>query len=267
MWLRRDEETERVHVNAAEKWSDALAGWRIPVEILAQAPESPWGFPPSLFGGRDAPAGALHRIAQGGLGDGRTVLDVGCGGGAASIPLAPPARHLIGVDSSPEMLASFAAGAEAAGVTHREVPGEWPAAAFGVPPAEVVVCRNVVYNVADIAPFVTALSAHAIHAVVVELTEFHPSVALAPLWQQFWNLPRPDGPSAALFIDVIADLGYEAVAESEARPVNKATSRAGYVAFVRRRLCLPASRDPEIAAGLADAATMTTSVVVAWEPR
>ena len=81
-----------------------------------------------------------------------------------------------------------------------------------------------VYNVADIAPFVTALSVHAINRVVVELTLVHPSVALAPLWQHFWNLPRPDGPSSELFLDVVADLGYEAVTESEARPVNKATS-------------------------------------------
>ncbi len=77
-----------------------------------------------------------------------------------------------------------------------------------------------------------------------------PSVVLAPLWQHFWNLPRPDGPSAALFLDFVADLGYEAVTESETRPVNRPTTGVDYVAFVRRRLCLPESRDPEIAAAL-----------------
>jgi SAM-dependent methyltransferase len=254
-------------VNAVGRWSSSLAEWTIPDEILAQAPESPWGFPPSLFGAGDAPADVLHRLARSGLGDGDRVLDIGCGGGAASIPLAPPARHLIGVDSSRSMLEAFAAGAEAAGVAHGQVLGEWPTVAAEVPAADVVVCRNVAYNVIDIAPFVTALSTHAINRVVVELTQLHPSVALAPLWQHFWNLPRPDGPSAELFLGVVAGLGYDAVAESEERLVYKTTIGADYVAFVRRRLCLPESRDPEIADALADAPTTTASVVVAWEPR
>jgi SAM-dependent methyltransferase len=254
-------------VNAAQRWSAALGGWSIPDEILALAPESPWGFPPSLFGARDAPAGALHRLARAGLDDGQRVLDVGCGGGAASIPLVPPACCLIGVDSSPEMLIAFATGAEAAGVAHTEVIGEWPAVAFEVPEADVAVCRNVVYNVADIAPFVATLSTHAINRVVVELTPFHPSVALAPLWQHFWNLPRPNGPSAELFLDVVADLGYDATVESETRPLSKVTTGADYVAFVRRRLCLPESCDPEVATALASANTTTTAVVVAWETR
>ena len=253
-------------MNAAGRWSAALAGWRIPDDILARAPESPWGFPPSLFGAHGAPGGALHRLARSGLGNGQTVLDVGCGGGAASIPLAPPARHLIGVDSSPEMLEAFAAAAEAAGVGHREVLGEWPAVACEAPLADVVVCRNVVYNVADITLFITALSTHASNGVVVELTQLHPSVALAPLWQHFWNLPRPDGPSAEMFLEIVAGLGYDAVAQSEERPVNKTATGADYVAFVRRRLCLPEWRDPEIAAALADAAPTTASVVVAWSP-
>ncbi len=209
----------------------------------------------------------MHRLARSALGDAKTVLDVGCGVGAASIPLAPTARHLTGVDSSPSMLEAFAAGAEAAGVGHRQVLGEWPAVAAEVPAADVVVCRNVVYNVADITPFLIELSTHAVNRVVVELTQLHPSVALAPLWQHFWNLPRPDGPSAELFLEIVADLGYAGVTESVERPVNKATTGTDYVAFVRRRLCLPESRDPEIAAAVTDAATTTTSVVVAWEPR
>jgi hypothetical protein len=165
------------------------------------------------------------------------------------------------------MLASFAAGAEAAGVGHTEILGEWPAVAFGVSSAEVVVCRNVVYNVADIVPFITALSTHAANRVVVELTLLHPSVALAPLWQHFWNLPRPNGPDAELFREVVTDLGYEATVETEARPVNKAANAADHVPFIRRRLCLPESCDPEVAAVLAGEDTTTTAVVVAWEPR
>jgi SAM-dependent methyltransferase len=249
--------------SAAQRWTTALAGWDIPDEILAQAPESPWGFPPSLFGAHSTAPGALHRLARVGLGDGGSVLDVGCGGGAASIPLAPPARHLIGVDRSSAMLESFAAAAATAGATHRQIVGDWPAVAPEVPVVDLVVCRNVVYNVADIAPFVTALSDHAAHRVVVELTDRHPSVALAPLWQRFWGLPRPDGPSAALFADVVADLGHTVEVQSETRPVNK--EAADYVTFVRRRLCLPSTCDAQLADAQAATTTTTTAVVLAWD--
>ncbi len=261
-------------MTAATRWSAALAAWAIPDEILAQAPEPPWGFPPSLFGTSGVPLGALHRLAREGLAGGGTVLDVGCGGGAASIPLAPPAVSLTGVDALPAMLSSFAAAAEAAGVAHDEVLGDWPAVAVTVPVAGVVVCRNVVYNVSEIVPFLEALSAHATHRVVVELTEVHPSVPLGPLWQRFWGLERPDGPNAADFADVLAELGYRPHVESELRPALKAASDdADFVAFVRRRLCLAPSRDPEIVAALAEAsragataaAPVTVSaVVLAW---
>src|SRR5918911_3822063 len=95
-------------MNAAERWAQALAAWAIPPAILAAAPESPWGFPTELFERRaDAlPAEptpstqhALEALPQGGA-----VLDVGCGAGAASLPLAARAGHLIGVDPSAEML-------------------------------------------------------------------------------------------------------------------------------------------------------------------
>jgi hypothetical protein len=166
------------------------------------------------------------------------------------------------------MLASFARAADAVGVAHREVLGEWPKIAGRVGQADLVVCRNVVYNVADIVPFVTALSARAARRVAVELTAVHPSVAMAPVWKRFWGLDRPDGPSAALFAAVVADLGFEPVMESENRPVAKATDGgADYVAFVRRRLCLPAQRDGEIANALAATDTVVTAVAVVWDPR
>jgi SAM-dependent methyltransferase len=250
---------------AAERWSSALAGWAIPDEILAQAPQSPWGFPASLFAVHPARKGALHRLAIDGLGSGLTVLDVGCGGGAASIPLAPRAGHLIGVDSSDAMLQSFASAAETAGVAHTEVLGRWPDVASDVP--RVAVCRNVVYNVADIGPFLTTLSNHVKHRVVVELTDLHPSVALAPLWQRFWGLRRPDGPSAGLFAEVVADLGYKAAVESELRPADKSASAdTDYVTFVRRRLCLSSSYDPELAEALGRTDATTRSLVLAWPP-
>ncbi|HKC74769.1 MAG TPA: class I SAM-dependent methyltransferase, partial [Chloroflexota bacterium] len=98
-------------MKAAERWKQALAAWAIPPAILAAAPESPWGFPTELFERRaDAvpaePTPSTQRALEA-LPEGGSVLDVGCGAGAASLPLAARAGHLIGVDPSAEMLRAF----------------------------------------------------------------------------------------------------------------------------------------------------------------
>jgi SAM-dependent methyltransferase len=256
-------------VTAARRWAEELEAWRIPDPILAQAPEPPWAFPTHLFTADQSPVGALHRTARQALAEGGTVLDVGCGGGAASVALVPPAVHLTGVDRAPAMLESFARAAEQAGASHTEIEGNWPEVAAGTSPADVVVCRNVVYNVAGVVPFVSALSEHAVRRVVVELTDRHPSVPMAPLWKRFWNLDRPDGPTSDLFIEVLHDMGVRPQVEHEIRPALKARlPPAEQVAFVRRRLCLGPERDLEIAAALADPAgdDETTSVVLHWRP-
>src|SRR5258708_5907311 len=91
------------NMGAAERWTQALAAWAFPAEILAAAPESPWGYPTRVFARRAddrpaAPTPSTERAWEA-LPEGGSVLDVGCGAGAASLPLATRARHLIGVDS------------------------------------------------------------------------------------------------------------------------------------------------------------------------
>jgi release factor glutamine methyltransferase len=94
---------------AAETWAEALAAWAIPPDILAEAPEDPWAYPVGHFIRaaeeslvRDTPS--LHRALEA-LPVGGKVLDVGCGAGAASLPLAAHASVLVGVDESEGMLA------------------------------------------------------------------------------------------------------------------------------------------------------------------
>ena len=95
-------------MNALDRWRSELAGWAIPPEILAQAPEPPWGFPVEMFRAQDDPADSpSRRVAAQALGDGGSVLDVGCGGGAAAMAVVPRAGHVAGVDSSADMLAAF----------------------------------------------------------------------------------------------------------------------------------------------------------------
>lgn len=167
---------------AADRWREELAGWTIPDEILATAPEPPWGFPVELFHAEAAPADSPSRSrAFEALPLGGSVLDVGCGGGAASFALVPPASSLVGLDSSADMLADYAETAARLEVAHAEVLGSWPDVAAQAPVVDVVACHHVLYNVADLEPFVHALTEHARRRVVVELTARHPLVDSAAL--------------------------------------------------------------------------------------
>src|SRR5581483_9636651 len=115
-----DDRPARPRPDSARRWRDDLDSWEIPADILAAAPETPWGCPTTLFArsAEEAVAtdGALTaagerspsvRRALEALPDGGSVLDVGAGGGAASLPLCPPAASVTAVDQSAEMLAAF----------------------------------------------------------------------------------------------------------------------------------------------------------------
>jgi SAM-dependent methyltransferase len=233
-------------VRMARRWAEQLAAWAIDPAILAAAPESPYGFPPGLFGSGRGSA-VTHEAVRGGLPG--TVLDVGCGGGAASVPVG--AAELVAVDESAALLDRYRA---AAGDTPvRTWCGRWPDVAGEVPDADVVVAANVVYNVPDLPAFLTALTAHARRRVVVELTDVHPWTSLAPLWRRFHGQDRPDGPTVELFRAVLAELGLRASSTTwPRRQLWRDADPADVLAFTRRRLCLPADRDPQIAAAMAE---------------
>ena len=251
-------------MTALDQWRTELAAWAIPDEILAEAPEPPWGFPVELFRAgaestetpsRDA---ALHALPPGGA-----VLDVGCGGGAASFALVPPAGRVVGVDSTPEMLTEYAAEADRRGIDHDEIAGAWPGVAAQVEAADVVVCHHVFYNVADLPPFVEALTAAARRRVVVEMTATHPLTVSAPLWRHFHNLDRPSGPTAELAMDVLREMGIAPQSTAWSRPPRD-VPREAYVRLNRRRLCLPVDAEPEVDRVMADPAAASRDVVTMW---
>ncbi|MFN0091854.1 MAG: methyltransferase domain-containing protein, partial [Acidimicrobiales bacterium] len=208
-----------------------------------------------------ATARALEALPAGG-----SVLDVGCGGGAAAFALTPPASLVIGVDERAAMLELFAQDARRRGVEHRTVLGSWPAAAPDAPRADVAVCHNVAYNVAELAPFVIALDAHARRRVVLELTLTHPWAPLGPLFERFWGLSRPAGPTAELALAVVHEAGFPAarLERSPATPRRRVRDRATVVAFTRRRLCLGAERDPEVDAALGEQALPELERAAIW---
>jgi SAM-dependent methyltransferase len=255
--------------DAATEWREALAALAIPNHILDAAPESPYGFPTSLFERAarhtlEGPPTPSMEAARAALGDGGNVLDVGVGGGAASLPLAPPATTITGVDQSARMLESFAAAADARGAKHHEIEGTWPEVAPLVDVADVVVCNHVFYNASDLGAFAQALTEKARRRVVVEITARHPMCELNDLWRHFHGLVRPEGPDADAAIAVLREQGLEATATSWRRPSLWRHGAPERVAFVRKRLCLGPERDEELAALLGEREVTPSELVTMW---
>jgi SAM-dependent methyltransferase len=240
---------------AAERWGELLAGWAIPTSIVDQAPESPWRHDVDAFAVDDTlDADTISaRWAREVLPPrGGTVLDVGCGGGRSALPLVPPATELIGVDRTGAMLDEFVLAAETAGVARRTIHGDWPAVAPVTPVADVVICHHVVYDVGDIVPFLLALTDHARLAVVIEMPVRHPMSAWSAAWRHFWEVERPDGPTHLDLVAVLRSLGLDPeVAIGPRRAMSTAAADpASLVGTARRRLCLHAERDAELATWL-----------------
>jgi 2-polyprenyl-6-hydroxyphenyl methylase/3-demethylubiquinone-9 3-methyltransferase len=94
---------------------------------------------------------ARHALA------GKTALDVGCGAGLLTEPLARMGAAVTGIDAAPENIAAAQAHAAAGGltITYRTVPVETLAAAGTA--FDLVTCMEVVEHVADRAAFLAAL--------------------------------------------------------------------------------------------------------------
>jgi precorrin-6B methylase 2 len=246
----------------ADSWAEALASWAIPAEILDAAPESPYGFPTELFVSRGERAiddvtprsTPTTTRALEALGDGGTVLDVGAGGGATSLPLARRCTGLIAVDGQTDMLQAISRMASAFGMPVTTVQGRWPDVAAETPRADLVVCGHVAFNASDLMPFVVELSAHSLRRIVMELTEQHPLSWMNDLWLKFHDVVRPERPSAddaeALCRALEFDVRRDERVDTEDMAGSGFERREDAIALVRRRLCLSPERDGEIATAL-----------------
>ena len=246
--------------DAVERWGRLLGGREIPAKILEAAPESPWGFPAELFHRRAEAATSAEttptiRRALEALPEAGSVLDVGVGAGATSLPLAGRAAVIVGVDAQPDMLASFRRAAAAARVRAETIEGPWPGVAPQAPIADVAVCGHVLYNVQELEPFVRALDAHAHARVVLELTAEHPLAWMNDLWLELHDVTFPEGPTMEDAVEALVNLGFAVNREER----HEAAARGGgcerredAVGLVRKRLCLPAERGDELVAALGD---------------
>ncbi len=240
-------------MDAAGRWASQLEAWAIPQHLLDAVPDSPYTWPVELWRRmqRDERTGATAtlRVVLGMLGDQGTLLDVGGGTGRASLPAAAAGHPLTAVEPSPEMAEGLRSEAERLGVAVRVIEDSWPEAADAVGGHDVVLSANVVYGVARIGPFLAALHARARRGVVVELSPRHPRANLAPYFRALHGLDRPDGPTAELFVEVVAEtLGVEPAVEVWSRPsVMRFADLQELLDLYRRRLVLPAERSGELA--------------------
>jgi SAM-dependent methyltransferase len=243
----------------AQQWQADLASWAIPDEIMEQASQPPWIHPVAMFTVADEPVddSPSHQCARDSLPSGGSVLDIGSGGGRATFALVPPAGKVLAVDHQQGMLDAFAEVAVQRGVQHAEYLGDWPDIAADVPPADVVVCHHVAYNVAEIVPFLQALNDHADRRVVLEVPMHHPMTNMNPLWKKFWDLDRPTKPTAHDLHAIATSLGFAAnitVWQDETWGKRVALPDEERVRFARIRLCLTEDRDAEVAAALIEQA-------------
>ena len=225
----------------------------IPQRLLDAAEESPYGWAPWVWArlsaaARSAPPPVTVDVVKNLAGKRGSVLDVGAGRGRASLPLAVVGHDLTAVEPDAGMADGFEEEAARLGVSARLVRGRWPDVAGSVPKADVVMSANVVYDVAVIGPFVTALNDTARRGVVVEMTERHPRVITAPLFRAVHGVERPDGPSVD---DLVAVIGEELGVRPDVERWERSASMwfeswDEILAFYGRRVSLPIARRPEL---------------------
>lgn len=255
----------------ADRWRQSVRDWVAPQSVVDTSPEPHATLEPEMFRWRpehdaERPVRPTRQRALEALPDAGSVLDVGVGGGASSLGLAPKVGSITGVDLLPGMLDLFVASARTVGVAPTAVLGTWPDIAEQVEPADVAVCHHAIYGVAEIQDFLLALTAHARYRVVLEISARPPLVRLDPLWKAFHGIERPGWPVADEVHAVLADLGFAVEREDTVEPSRTQSVTPELVSFARRRLHVSADRDPEIEQFLRTTPSPTQTIVALWWP-
>ena len=216
-------------------------------------PESPYEWPSELWergaaAAEEGPESATATIVRDLLPDGGTVLDVGAGTGRVSLPLAQEGCQLTAVERDPGMVAALRRQTARLGGGVVVIEGSWPEAAVEAGRHDVAMCAHVVYDVADVVPFLVALDAAAHRAVVVELTPHHPWHSLAPYYMALHDLERPGGPTAEDLAAIVEEeLGVAPTLREWTAPGGlRFSSVDELVDYQRRRLVLPRERTAEL---------------------
>ena len=160
-------------------------------------------------------------------------LDVGAGTGRYAVPLARAGRRVIAVEPSGGMRALL----EGAHPRITVVPKIWPTP---VPRVEIAFAAHVLYLVADVIPFLDAMSDAATRSCSVLLAAVHSDAVLDPLWRHFHGAPRATNPTFLDAVTLLSEQGCRPTVE-----VVPGTGGRGYrtvaeaVPDLREQLALP----------------------------
>lgn len=155
------------------------------------------------------------------------------------------------------MLAGLADASQGLPVT--VVEGRWPESKDILDTHNVVMCAHVVFDVAQVGPFLAAMNEWAAAGVVIEMTDRHPWVHLGPYYRALHALERPLGPGWEDLVGVVQEVvGVDPTVEHWQRPTDLWFESVDEILeFYGRRLLIGADRwtelrsllDPDIVSG------------------
>jgi SAM-dependent methyltransferase len=132
------------------------------------------------------------------LGTNGTLLDVGAGAGRYALPIAQRGFAVTAVEPSAGMRRNLEERVQQAGVANLQlVASTWEDATAA--PHDVVLASHILYPIADVAPFIQKLVAHARRAWFLTIRVEPMGGELAPLWQEIRGTPYPMEPT---FLDL-----------------------------------------------------------------
>ncbi len=148
-----------------------------------------------------APEDPIVPIIAKWLGPDADLVDVGCGAGRLSVPLARYCRNVTAIDSSPTMLSELRSHMNDRGIENINVVEstweEWPEQKTRE--TDVVLIAHLLYSVHPIGGFLAKAEAVARRRIVVLLSTAQPIAYLHPLWEAAHGEKRIESPVANEF--------------------------------------------------------------------
>ena len=142
-----------------------------------------------------------------------TVVDVGCGAGRLTVPLAGICQSVIGLDPSPAMLTDLAHQVRDRSISNIRIDeSTWEA--WPKEPADVVLMSHLLYSVHPIEEFLQKAHRVAGRRIVVMLSTLQPVAYVHPLWEAVHGEPCIESPGANEFRELLESWGIAANVEA-----------------------------------------------------